>query len=115
MVVMGGCVTGSVASAGTISVNTDPPTGVFASGAVDGPNYTRVFADGARTSDYNEGRGNEIIADSGSYAGGAMTALVIRKDAAQDFTGDPRPDHPSSLQWRDLEPSRSCPHPVLPR
>ena len=77
----------SVASGGTITVSTDAPTGVFASGSVDGPNFTRVFADGARPTDDNEGRGNEIVATSGSYAGYSMDALVIRKDANQDFTG----------------------------
>ena len=79
-------VAGSV-MAGTLTSGTTAPTGVFASGGVDAPNYTRIFADGARPTDDNEGRGNFITADSGSYADYLMDALVIRKDVAQDFTG----------------------------
>ena len=81
------CLISSVASAGLLTSGTDAPTGVIASGVPDAGNLTRIFADGARTSDYNEGRGNEIIADSGSLTGATMDALVIRKNAAQDFTG----------------------------
>lgn len=78
----------SVASAGLLTSGTTAPTGVIASGGIDAPSFTRIFADGARSSsDYNEGRGNDIIADSGSLAGATMDALVIRKDVAQDFTG----------------------------
>jgi len=87
MAVISVCLTGSAASAGTITVSTDAPTGVFASGSVNGPSYTRVFADGARPADDNEGRGNQIVATRGSYAGYSMDALVIRKNANQDFTG----------------------------
>jgi hypothetical protein len=87
MAVMCVCLTSSMASAGMITTSTEAPADVFASGSLDGPNFTRVFADGARPADDNEGRGNEIVADSGSYAGYSMDALVIRKDADQDFTG----------------------------
>ena len=87
MAVMGGWLISSVVSAGTITVSTEAPTGVFASGSVDGPSFTRIFANGARPADMNEGRGNEIVPDTGSYAGGEMNALVIRKDTDQDFTG----------------------------
>jgi len=82
------CLISSVASAGMITISTAAPTDAFASGSVDGPSFTRVFAAGERTDD-NEGRGNEIVADSVSYAGYVMDALVIRKDGdtPQDFTG----------------------------
>jgi len=86
MTAMCACLIASAASAGMIEVSADAPTDVFASGAVDAPNFTRIFADGARPADDNEGRGNEIVADSGSYAGYQMDALVIRKDGNQDFT-----------------------------
>ncbi len=86
--VMGGCLIGSFASAGIISKSSAPPTGVFASGAVDAPSFTKVFATGsASRTDDRYGCGNEIVADTGSYAGYTMNALVIRKDANQDFSG----------------------------
>lgn len=76
---------GTAASAASITISTDAPTSFFASGGVDATSFTRVFADGARPADGNEGRGNEILVDSGSLADYTMTALVLRKSAAQNF------------------------------
>ena len=81
------CLSGT-ASAGTITASADAPTDVFASGGINAPGWTKIFATGSpsRTDD-NYGRGNYMQPDSDSYEGYTMTALVIRKDAAQDFTG----------------------------
>lgn len=75
---------GLAGAASTITISSTAPTSVFASGGVDATSFTRVFANGTRT-DGNEGRGNEILVDSGSLADFTMTTLVLRKDAAQNF------------------------------
>ena len=86
MAVMCVCLISSVATAGLLTSGTTAPTGVIVSGVPDPTSFTRIFANGARPTDGNEGRGNEILPGSSSYAGATMDALVIRKDAAQDFT-----------------------------